>query len=420
MLDIGCAAGVGRRNTTIMPGNEMGLSPRILASLVIFAVAVPSATLAFDGPTQVQGGSKKSSSSPSAKTDGASKAPEKKKASKGTKQLDGGKKAYQAGDTKRAIKLFNGAMASKELTSKEIAQALYYRGLAYNKLKMPGRAIADMTGALWMKGGLSSTERAQALKVRDASYRSAGISNPPGASQSKRAVPSPAVDGISGDAFSGWETATKDITVPSTTSAASAAPKPTTTSTPAAPTLTAGPTSTPTASSSSSSSGGGISGFFSNVTNFFTGSASSEQASSGSSAPVTTSATSAAPVEASSWSQSTQVSKASPPAAAKPAQVTTPFETKVATAPARAPAGIYRLQVASVRTRSEANSVAAQFVSKYGSRLGSRRPVVDEAVEGSTGTVYHVTVGPYASAGEPQKLCGSIRAGGFDCLVVTR
>ena len=78
------------------------------------------------------------------------------------------------------------------------------------------------------------------------------------------------------------------------------------------------------------------------------------------------------------------------------------------------------MQVAAVRTRSEADAVAASLMQKYGGKLGQRRPVVDEAVIGSMGTFYRVRVGPYANAKEPQQLCGTLRTSGFDCLVVTQ
>jgi cell division protein FtsN len=117
----------------------------------------------------------------------------------------------------------------------------------------------------------------------------------------------------------------------------------------------------------------------------------------------------------------------------KPPQVTTPFATQVAAAPqsavaakpskpkaASVPSGKYRLQVAAVRSRSEAEAVAASLMQKYGGKLGPRRPVVDEAVIGSMGTFYRVRVGPYANAKEPQQLCGTLRTSGFDCLVVTK
>ena len=63
----------------------------------------------------------------------------------------------------------------------------------------PAQAIADLTSALWLKGGLAGPERAGALKHRTAAYQEAGISNVPD-------LPSPtfAADPPS---TSGWQTA---------------------------------------------------------------------------------------------------------------------------------------------------------------------------------------------------------------------
>jgi hypothetical protein len=36
------------------------------------------------------------------------------------------------------------------------------------------------------------------------------------------------------------------------------------------------------------------------------------------------------------------------------------------------------------------------------------------------GTFYRVSVGPYASEQEPQRLCGSLQTSGFDCLVISQ
>ncbi len=107
-----------------------------------------------------------------------------------------------------------------------------------------------------------------------------------------------------------------------------------------------------------------------------------------------------------------------------------PFVTKVAIAgkgskaekavASHEPSGKFRLQVAAVRSRSEADALAASLVAKHGSELGARQPEISEAVLGSMGTFYRVRVGPYADAKEPQQLCGGLRSSGFDCLVVTQ
>jgi cell division septation protein DedD len=91
-------------------------------------------------------------------------------------------------------------------------------------------------------------------------------------------------------------------------------------------------------------------------------------------------------------------------------------------APEAAPAtpAQYRVQVASVRSRSEAYALAVRLVSQHGGELEGRKPEVQEAVIGSMGTFYRVRLGPYASSEQSQQICGSLRATGFDCLVVTQ
>jgi cell division septation protein DedD len=103
----------------------------------------------------------------------------------------------------------------------------------------------------------------------------------------------------------------------------------------------------------------------------------------------------------------TQVVAVAPPHVAQP-QNTTP------------PAGKFHVQVAAVRSRSEAYALSVRLLSQYGSALGSRRPEVEQTVIGSMGTFYRVRVGPYASAEESEHLCGSLRTSGFDCLVITQ
>jgi cell division protein FtsN len=101
--------------------------------------------------------------------------------------------------------------------------------------------------------------------------------------------------------------------------------------------------------------------------------------------------------------------------AATPDSPAQPPQTAEATHPAQ-----YRVQVASVRSRSEAYALAVRLVSQHSGALEGRKPEIQEAVIGSMGTFYRVRLGPYASSEESQQICGSLRATGFDCLVVTQ
>jgi tetratricopeptide (TPR) repeat protein len=403
----------------------MGHALRISAFVAALALcALPVA--AFDGSTQSTGGVKKTG--PAAKpgedkTDPAA-AEKDKAAAEAQRILDAGVKAYEAGKFDPAIRAFSASMRVG-LSNQQIAKALYYRGLAYRKTGKPGLAISDLTSAVWLKDGLSAAEKQEALKNRAAAYKESGIANVPAAPVS--------LPGAEEASQTGWQTA---LNGSPQHGPASTAPSPEGAPvTPTAPVADAAP--------SSSSSGGGIGGFFNSITSFFGGGSSSTSAPNADDGAVTTASLAnaqpgpppSAPPVVANWNETTEVAASSPPPPAPvasppppPAQVASPFVTRVATAPQAAPvaepksnvaSGKYRLQVAAVRSRSEAYALSVRLISQYGSQLGGRQPAVDEAVIGSMGTFYRVRLGPYASAKEPQELCGTLQASGFDCLVVT-
>jgi hypothetical protein len=402
-----------------------GKVARILAALAIVALgALPVA--AFDGPTQTTAPKKKASAAnkpadaaadkdanPSSASDDKAKTAELAK-----RTLDAAIKAYEGNKADEAIKGLDSALHAG-LTGQQTARALYYRGLANRKLGKPGLAISDLTSALWLKDGLVGTDREAALKNRAAAYQEAGISAVPDVPQSSNSV----VPAIAADP-TGWQTAMSGTPgapapAPASPSAAPSAPPATTASAPAA------PPPQPT---------GGVGGFFSSIGNFFTGgSSSTPNANDGavSTSSITPSAPQPTPApapvsETAGWSPTTQ---AAPGQAAPGPEVGSAFVTKVSTsgkaAPAekvasRAPSGKFRLQVAAVRSRSEADALAAKLIANHGSELGPRQPEISEAVLGNMGTFYRVRVGPYADAKEPLQLCGGLRSSGFDCLVVTQ
>ena len=354
--------------------------------IAVVAFVVPAS--AFDGPTQ-KGSPKKAA----AHTAGSEADQEKSKAAALVQQaFDAGIKAYGAGKFQEALRAFEAAVRGG-LPASQMPRLLYYRGLTFRKLGKPGFAISDLTSALWLKGGLSEAERADPVKARALAYNEAGISDVPPVPQSAYASP-PAMPGKG--ASSTTQTAMSgsgDGGTSATISSAPAAPTP------------------------QSSSGGGIGGFFSSL--FGGGSSSSE--------PAPSAAPAHAPTEAASgWGAATEVipnasTKRSP-------EIAAPFVTQVASVEDRssasaqraAPSGKYRLQVAAVRTRSEAEALAGLLVGRHADQLGGRQPEVDESVIGSMGTFYRVRLGPYASAGEPERLCTALQADGFDCLLVTQ
>ena len=73
-----------------------------------------------------------------------------------------------------------------------------------------------------------------------------------------------------------------------------------------------------------------------------------------------------------------------------------------------------------MRSRKEADTVAARIRQDHARVIGSRKLEVDETVFGNMGTFYRVRVGPFAAADEPKVLCDRLRSSGYDCLVVTQ
>lgn len=87
---------------------------------------------------------------------------------------------------------------------------------------------------------------------------------------------------------------------------------------------------------------------------------------------------------------------------------------------AAAGGGKYKLQVAAVRSREEAEQLVRTLNAYQPVRNGVVSADIDEAVIGSMGTFYRVRLGPYANAKEPEQLCTTLKPQGFDCLVVTQ
>jgi cell division protein FtsN len=412
---------------------------------IVPGLVVPAA--AFDGPTQTTGGKKAAPAKPAsaaakpgqAAPQGEDNAPDKSKAAENAARiLDLGIKAYQGGDTKNAVKALDAALQSGALNHQQMAHALYYRGLTHRKDGKPGLAISDLTAAIWLKDGLTTTERQEAARHRVAAYQEAGIGDVPDFSPPTSA---PA------------------------TATASAAPAPgatgsASTQSPGAP-VNSG--SAQTAAAAPASSGG----FFSSFSNFFTGGGSSSTPAPKADEGVTTASLAepkpAAPAVANSWNDTVQVApkgaasaqpassealpwtsaSAAPTAAPAPAQPSenlpwasaakapaaassAPIATAAIAPPtagkhagSKSPSGKYVMQVAAVRSREEADMLVARLLTEHGGELGGRDPRIDEAVIGNMGTFYRVRVGPYADATEPKQLCGTLHGNGFDCLVVT-
>lgn len=308
--------------------------------------------------------------------------------------------ALEAGKTDLAVQELTSAVTGGKISQGKLAQALYYRGLAYRKQGKPAQAIADFTSALWIKNGLDAQQRNDALLNRAGAYRDAGLADQAEADEKRVAA------AVKGGAPSA-RAATSEVKAQES-------------------------------AAQQTSSGSGLGGFFSAL---FGGSSTAQ-------APASQEfATSVAPAsgrgaagaqQVSSWStetgpsttaKSAGASSRPKPAAARQSAAGWEDGTVVRKVSARQTAATpattgstgkssTHVQVAAVRSRQEAQAVTARLAQIGAAVPGKREAEVEEAVMGNMGTLYRVRLGPFASAAEVQSACPRLREAGFDCLVI--
>ncbi|MFN3744215.1 MAG: SPOR domain-containing protein [Hyphomicrobiaceae bacterium] len=404
--------------------------PRIVLSL---AIALPCIVGGIEGAE-----AQRASSSKAAASKGAPAGNETDRV------LDGAAKALEAGNADAAMTALDGVLTGGGLSNAHMARALYLRGLAHRKKGRPAQAMADLTSAIWLKDGLNEKDRNAALSARSEVAREAGVAAPatggsgapaaPAAPAESRPATTPAAprtrtvagpppmgDALSeagftrgfstpapapepqvrsapaGTATSSWQSTTtvdaKERRRPAeprqqVSAASPPAPRP-----PPAPAEANPPASQP-------NSGGGLGSFLSGL---FTGGA-----------PAPTSAPSGDAGGKSQWRPRTERWETTEkPAEPKAGKSASPISTSAVTT------GAYRLQIATVRSRKEADAVAARVRKEHANAISGRRLEVDETVFGGMGTFYRVRLGPYADVKEPKLLCEELRPKGYDCLVVT-
>ena len=290
------------------------------------------------------------------------------------KQLEGGK-------ADQAVQALTNTIQAGNLPPAIMAKALLYRGMAYRQQQKTAQAISDITGALWLKGGLSPTDRTNALQQRTAAYQEAGLTEKgeplaAGLTKERRAAatstetPSSSQSSQWGSGWGNWfgGGSSSSQTTQAQPKQQEVAPFATTVKATPEPKATSEPKATPEPKASSTSS----------------------------------------------WSSGTEVRSA-------PAQTQTPaqrMETAAIT-PAR-PEGRFNLQVAMVRSQNEAQAVVARIKREYAAALASREPEIDQTVVGNMGAFYRVLVGPFATQNEGQAACARLKGSGLDCMVVTQ
>ena len=305
------------------------------------------------------------------------KAPPKKKRQdpvEAQRAIEAAGKLLQTGKAEQAAQALTATLAGGNLPPAIMAKALYVRGMAYRQQSKPAQAISDLTSALWLKGGLAESERADALKQRAAAYSDAGLTE-------------------NGEAIANAPAAKEKSPAPAKSWGAV--------------------TSAPDATASNNTTGGN---WFSN---WFNSAAPPAQAN----APPQVTASIAkpdpppppaaqpppAPRVSSAWSNKTEVhADVAPAAVAGRPPPTAKAEGK------------YRVQLATVRTQEEARALAAKAKRELGGALAAREPEIDQAVLGNMGAFYRVRVGPFATMQETQAVCAKVKGTGFDCMSVTQ
>jgi hypothetical protein len=345
---------------------------------------------------------------------------------------DAGLKQFANGRYQPAVEQLTAALKTGGLSPPETAKALYTRGIAYKKQKQPGLAISDLTSALWLKNGLTGKDRDMATAERAEAYQMAGIqdtgkgpervigaattpptsgadANAAGLSAAAVAQAAAANKKAAGNSSPTGPVTRQDASSASAQEAARARAAYAPVDSLAGSTITAGGTPAPAAAAPQSSSfGSGVTHFFSNL---FGGGASPASTAPSAAAGVTTASTAPTSPEISSWSSATVVNHG--------ASSAREVDRHKAHAKTHATKGKYKIHIAALRSRAEAEALAQKIAAQHGAELDNRVPTVDEKVIGSMGTFYRVRIGSYASQDEPRGICNKLRTSGLDCLVVT-
>jgi hypothetical protein len=332
--------------------------------------------------------------------------------------LSGGAATFAAGKFDSTVRLMTVVLQGDNVPPADAAKALYFRGLAYQKLGQHTRAIADLGAAMWL--GLSSSERTVALVNRSLAYQAAGLKTQAEAelASARKTGSSGEVDklmasngGTGSDAGSISPFATEVRTESGRTSTVASAsqdaplppaPRNSEAANPGSWTTTQGEA----ASSPPPSSGNRLSRWWGSVRG-----SSSEPEPVPAPAPATQSAPRAtAAAVPSAWTTQTQ-----PEAGAAPG-------TRVATASPTAPVpsgggGNYLLQLSPTRSEAEASALWKTVV-KQNQQLASLQPRVEKTDMGNLGTFYRLQIGPFPDKAESLKLCNALKRSGVDCFLV--
>jgi tetratricopeptide (TPR) repeat protein len=324
--------------------------------------------------------------------------------------LSSGAKAFSAGKYDAAVRQLSAALRSDSIKPSNAAKALYLRGIAYQKIGQPSRAIADLGAALWL--GLSPAERVQAQVNRGLAYNAAGLKREAEAelALARKEDKNNDVDRLiaeGGGATGGTASIAAFATEVTEESSGRSSPVPSsrpldaeaTTSAPSAPSRTADAASsnswsTTSPSEAPSSGGNRISRWWGSIT----GSSSNSEP-----APPPPPAPAKPPAISSDWSTQTEPAPGTRVAAASP---TVPV------------GGGYLLQLSPTRSQEEARALWKQ-VATQNRQLASLQPHIERTDMGNLGTFYRLQIGPFPDKAESLKVCNALKRSGVDCFLVT-
>jgi tetratricopeptide (TPR) repeat protein len=334
--------------------------------------------------------------------------------------LSGGAATFAAGKFDSTVRLMTGVLQGDNVPPADAAKALYFRGLAYQKLGQHTRAIADLGAAMWL--GLSSSERTIALVNRSLAYQAAGLKTQAEAelASARKTGSSGEVEkllasngGTGSDAGSIAPFATEVRTESGRTSTVASAsqdaplpPPPASRNSEAANPGSWTTTQGEAPASPPPSSGNRLSRWWGSVRG-----SSSEPEPTPAPAPGAQSAPRAtAAAVPSAWTTQTQ-----PEAGAAPG-------TRVATASPTAPVpsgggGNYLLQLSPTRSEAEASALWKTVI-KQNQQLASLQPRIEKTDMGNLGTFYRLQIGPFPDKAESLKLCNALKRSGVDCFLV--
>lgn len=342
-------------------------------------------------------------------TQGAQAAKKKPGPADAQRAVDNAAKLIDAGKTEQAVQALSATLAGGNLPPAIMARALLLRGIAYRQQKKPAQAIADFTSALWLKGGLSESDRADGLRQRTAAYQEAGLSQageiaPAGAKEAR-----PKERSASPAASAPWSDGTTTSTPPAQAAALNQ-------------------------EQGAAATGGGGWDLFANLFGG-SGSAIAGQPAAGAASPPADAArilnaeTSTAerpppprPAQTSGWARQTQVE------GERSARVETgaiagkqePPRRYAALPEAGKKGGQFRIQIAAVRNQAEAKALAGKVMREHAAMLAAHEAQIDQTVMGNMGSFYRVLIGPFASAQETQGVCAKLKGAGLDCLVTAQ